>query len=94
MARENKFVVDLQKMRVIDLKVGELRRAYVNTNDEDHMRLMEAEIDRLIDERARLLGLPEDEIARINQESEDAVEAQAKAEIEQFLWSLGGGAKQ
>jgi hypothetical protein len=47
-------------------------------NDEDHRRIIEAHIDSLVDERARAMGLPEDEITRINQESEAAVETQIK----------------
>jgi hypothetical protein len=38
-------------------------------------------IAALTDNQARLLGLSEDEIARINEESEAAVEAQIEAEV-------------
>jgi hypothetical protein len=92
MAKENrKFVPDLQAIRAVDLRIGEFRRVWEqHTGDETTQRLIEAEIDRLVDERARFLGLPEDEIARINQESEEAAEAQVKAEIEQFLHAIAG----
>jgi hypothetical protein len=44
-----------------------------------------AHIDALSDEQARIMGLPEDEIARINAEAEAAVEAQIEAEIAAFV---------
>ena len=76
MAKENReFVPDLQAIRAVDLKIGEFLRVYEqHTGDETTQCLIKAEIDRLVDERARLMGLPEDEIARINQESEEAVD--------------------
>ena len=86
MEKENKkFIPDLQALRAIDLKVREYASVLTRTKDEDHHRQIQAEIDKLIDERARLLGLPDEEIARINQESDAAVDAQIEAEIERVL---------
>jgi hypothetical protein len=42
-------------------------------------------LDALGDEQARIMGLPEDEITRINQEADAAVEEQINQEIEQTL---------
>ena len=46
---------------------------------------MEAHVDELFRERCRIMGLPEDEIVRIEQESERAVDEQIAAEISTFL---------
>ncbi len=90
---KQRFVPDLSALRAIDLKMKEYWQVISHTQDGDYKHLIEAEIDRLADERARLLGLSEAEIARINRESEAAVEAQVRAEIEQFLSSLAGSTK-
>jgi len=42
---------------------------------------MEAHVDELFRERCRIIGLPEDEIVRIEQESERAVDEQIAVEI-------------
>jgi hypothetical protein len=46
---------------------------------------MEAHVDELFRERCRIMGLPENGIARIEQESEKAVDEQVAAEISTFL---------
>lgn len=44
-----------------------------------------AHIDALVDEQSRIMGLSEEEIARINAEAEAAVKQQIQAEIADFV---------
>jgi hypothetical protein len=57
--------------------------AYLNADADNEAQA--AHIDELIRERCRALGLPEDEIARIEQESEAAVDEQIAQEINEAL---------
>jgi hypothetical protein len=47
-----------------------------------------AHVDELVRARMRVMGLPKDEIARIEQKSEAVVDEQVNAEIEDFLQRL------
>jgi len=49
---------------------------------------MATHVDELLRERCRTLGLSEDEIARIEEESEAAVDAQIADEIEATLAAM------
>jgi hypothetical protein len=62
--------------------------AYSHAQDDATMRAMEAHIDELFREECRVLGLPEDEIARIERESKAAVDKQIADEIATTLRAL------
>jgi hypothetical protein len=57
----------------------------VNDRGSPAANAIRARIEVLVDEQARIMGLPEDEIARINAEAEAAVEVQIEAEIDAFV---------
>jgi hypothetical protein len=53
--------------------------------DDAQYDAMAAHVDELLRQRFRIMGLSEEEIARIEQESEAAVNEQIADEIKQFL---------
>jgi hypothetical protein len=55
----------------------------MKTADEATFEAMTAHVDELINEQMRIMGLPEDEIIRINQEAETAAEEQINKEMDQ-----------
>jgi|SRR5215831_16318187 len=74
--------IDKNKIAEIDVELA----AYINALDDDaSFDVKTAHIDELLRARMRAMGLPENEIARIEQESEAAVDAQSTKEIETTL---------
>src|SRR5262249_9890877 len=82
--------MDAENKRRLEQNNAELA-AYVNAmqhTDSVNLDAMGAHVDELLRERCRIMGLPEDEIARIEQESETAVDEQIAAEIQHFAKRL------
>jgi hypothetical protein len=67
----------------IDVELAAYCKAMLHA-DEATRAVMEAHVDELVSERCRAMGLPEDEIARIEQESEAAVDQEIADEIRRF----------
>jgi hypothetical protein len=78
----------LAKLKARTHELKELCKAYENADDAATMEALEKAIDDANDDWCRDLGLSENEIARINRESEAAVDAQINAEIDQTIAKL------
>jgi hypothetical protein len=75
------------KLAAIDVELAAYLKAMQHADDAG-WRAMEAHVDGLLRERCRILGLPEEEIARIERNSEQAVERQIADEKQKFLNAL------
>jgi len=75
------------KLKAIDVELAAYLKAMQHADDAG-WKAMEAHVDELFRERCRILGLPEDEITRIEQDSEVAVDEQLASEVEAFLQDL------
>ncbi len=60
------MTIDVQKLEAIDVELKAYAEVLSHVADERTREAMMAHIDALLDDRARAMGLPEDEIARIN----------------------------
>jgi hypothetical protein len=76
--------IDFERIKEIDAKTAACFKAMRGADDATFEALT-VHMDELVNERARALGLSEDEIARIERESSAAADEQIAAEIETFL---------
>jgi hypothetical protein len=76
------------KLEEIDAELAAYSTAISHADNDATFEAMAAHIDELIRERARALGLSEDEIARIEQESETAVDEQDAQAIKKALEAM------
>jgi hypothetical protein len=77
-------VTTMRTVEEIDAEIAAYVKA-IQHADEATFAAMSAHVDELMRERCRAMGLPEDEIARIERESEAAVDRQVADEIKQFV---------
>ena len=86
--REHRIVI--AKLKMLDDVMAEYVKALQAVADPNATaaEAIMQHIDKLVDERARILGLSEEEIARIDAESEAAVQAQIDAEKAALLHAL------
>jgi hypothetical protein len=75
----------IEACKPIDIELAAYMKAISHADNEATFEAMAAHVDELMRERGRAMGLPEDEIANIEQESEAAVDAQISAEIAALL---------
>jgi hypothetical protein len=76
------------KLQSVAHEIAEYAKTLQHATDPALKDSIMAHIDRLTDEHARILGLPESEIAEINKQAELAVEAQINSEVETALSAL------
>jgi hypothetical protein len=79
---------DMAKLAEIDAELAAYSKAIKHEQDDGGFDAKATHIDELMRARMRAMGLPEDEIARIEQESEAAVDEQLASEVEAFLQNL------
>jgi hypothetical protein len=76
------------KLKAIDREIAEYLKAWSNATDRSTRAVLETQISKVIHDRARIMGLREDEILEINTRSEKEVEALVDAELENALSAL------
>jgi hypothetical protein len=74
----------MRRLKALDVEWTAYLKAMPHADDTQR-EAMAAHVDELFRERCRIMGLPEDEIARIEQESEQAVDQQIADEIKQTV---------
>jgi hypothetical protein len=81
----NKKQPDLDKLKAISARMARYEKALSSVSfDSDAGEEIRRQIETLTDEYARALGLPEDEIARINRELDDPMSTLTEPEKEQY----------
>jgi hypothetical protein len=76
------------KLQAIDREIAVYLRAWSNAADRSTRAVLETQISRVIHDRARIIGLEEDEILKIKARPVQEVEALFDAELENALSAL------
>lgn len=82
------FEEQLKRLKAISAEMAAYAKEYSHHTDQSAIAAMDAHIDSLVREQGALMGLSKEDMDRIDMESEAAVEAQIKAEVDQTVVSI------